>query len=464
MSQDSAPGRVRAHLETLVARGRPGDRLPSVRELMSQLGVSPTTVRAAVAELIRSGTVETVPGRGTFVAAPSRRRARSGDRAWQTLALGSTITGEDLLAPLRATPTPDTIDLAGGYPHPGLYPDSLITRALRRAVRRPGVLGRAPVEGIAPLREWFAEQLGPDGGHRVLITPGGQAALSLIFRSLALTGDTVLMESPTYVGAVGAARAAGLVPVPVPMDDRGVLVEGLAAAVDRTGGRILYIQPRFHNPTGATLAPERRPAVMDLARRHGLIVVEDDWLHDLDDPWHRQEPLAADDPDGHVVHVRSLTKSISPAVRIAAVSAAGAIFERIRATRSVEDFFVSPIMQETALDVVTDPAWPRHLERLRSRLAERQELLRDGLEAIGVDPRSVTGGPLHLWMASPRGLDPDELRVAALRNGVSVVSGTSWYPGDVPCGNIRLSNAAGPGAEITVGLERLGRAVDQLSA
>lgn len=431
---------------------------------MAELGVSPTTVRRAVAELTRARRVETVPGRGTFIARPPRATPTPGDRSWQTVALGAAGPGDDVLAPLRMTPTPDTIDLAGGYPETGLHPTNLIARAMRNAARRPGVFGRAPGEGVRPLRDWFADQLGPETGHEVIITPGGQPALSLVFRSLALPGDTVLMESPTYVGAVAAARAAGLLPVPVPVDGGGVRVEELAAARTRSGSRILYLQPRFHNPTGVTLGPTRRLAVMELATRHDLVIVEDDWLQDLDDPLRRPPPLVADDPHGHVVHIRSLTKSISPAVRIAGVAAAGAIFDRIRSTRAVEDFFVSPILQETALNVVTDPAWDRHLARLRLRLAERQALLRRGLETIGVDPDSATGGPLHLWVGSPRNLDPDRLRTAALRNGVSVVSGTGWYPGDVPARRIRLSNAAVPPAEITTGLARLAAAVDQLTA
>ncbi len=430
---------------------------------MAELGVSPTTVREAVAELIRTGTVETAPGRGTFIARPPSSPT-PGDRSWQTVVLGpGPSTGEDLLGPLQATPTPDTVDLAGGYPHAGLLPTQLTIRAMRTAGRRPGVLGRAPAEGLGPLRSWFAEQLRTRGGHEVLIAPGGQSALSLVFRSLSLSGDTVLMESPTYVGALAAARAAGLVPVPVPIDRRGILVDDLARTLRRTGSRTLYLQPRFHNPTGATLAAERRPALMELAARHDLIIIEDDWLYDLDDPGRRLPPLVAEDPDGHVVCVRSLTKSVSPAVRIAAIVAAGAIFDRIRAVRSVEDFFVSPILQETALNVVTDPAWRRHLLRLRRELSQNQELLRQGLGELGVDSSSVTGGPLHLWMASPGGLDPDELRAAALRNGVSVVSGVSWYPGDVPSPSLRLSNSAATGPEISTGLARLRRAVEQLA-
>ena len=108
--------------------------------------------------------------------------------------------------------------------------------------------------------------------------------MSLTFRSLGLVGDVVLMESPTYVGAIAAARAAGLVPVPVPLDRERLLIDQLEVALKRTGAKMLYLQPRFHNPTGATLSHDRRDPLMELTSRRGLTIVEDDWLRDLDDP------------------------------------------------------------------------------------------------------------------------------------------------------------------------------------
>jgi len=445
---------VRRHLEQLIHQGAPGDKLASVRTLMADLGVSPSTVRTAVAELVRAGSVETVAGSGTFILAPPTAGSVSANRSWQTIALGSTQGEADLLAPLRAQQNPDTIDLASGYPGPSLQPTKLLAKALQDATRRPGTFGRAPSDGIGPLRDWFAEQLSPSRNHRVLIAPGGQAALSLIFRSIGLRGEAILMETPTYVGAIAAARSAGLTPVPVPTDSGGVQLGGFEAAVKASGARLCYLQPRFHNPTGATLSPERRAPLMDLASRHNLILIEDDWLYDLDLAGGHL-PLAANDPDGHVVHLRSLTKSVAPALRIAGIAATGAIAERIRSLRGSEDFFVSPILQETALNVVTSPAWDRHLRRLRTELKERRLVLRRALEANNDWCLNIQGGPLHVWLETEDRIDPDELRVSAMRNGVAILSGTAWHPGDAPAKHIRLSVAAANEAEIIEGLARL---------
>ncbi|MEZ5226322.1 MAG: PLP-dependent aminotransferase family protein [Acidimicrobiales bacterium] len=203
--------------------------------------------------------------------------------------------------------------MASGYPDAALQPIALLAKAMRDAARRPGTYGRAPSEGIEPLRSWFASELDRRRVHDVLVTSGGQTALSLIFRSLALPGDIVAMETPTYIGAIAACRASGLTPAAVPTDAGGVRLDDLTAVVEATGARIVYLQPRFHNPTGTSLAADRRPALMALAEERGLIVIEDDWLYDLDDPMARQRPLAADDPNGHVVHVRcSPSRSLPP--------------------------------------------------------------------------------------------------------------------------------------------------------
>lgn len=450
------------HLSAIVDQGNSGDRLPSVRALMAELGVSPATVRAAVSELVRAERIETISGSGTFVLPEPRAQADDGDRGWQASALAPHHLDIDFPGPLRSTSTPDTIDLASGYPDATLQPIALLTKAMRDAARRPGTYDRAPSEGLEPLRSWFATELHPQHHHDVLITSGGQAALSLIFRSIALPGDTVAMESPTYIGAIAACRAAGLTPAAVSADDSGIRVDQLEAVVKATGARLVYLQPRFHNPTGAHLANDRREPLMELADEYGLILIEDDWLYDLDDPAVRSRPLASNDPNGHVIHIRSLSKSVAPSMRIAGIASSGVIAERLKAMRAVEDFFVSPILQETALNVVTSTGWKRHLRALRLELRTRQETLRSAIAEIECSELEPDGGPLHLWARLPHRLDALTVRDAALRNGVSIVAGDQWYPSDPQSTHIRLSNASAPTSQILEGADRLNHALNAL--
>ena len=167
--------------------------------------------------------------------------------------------------------------------------------------------------------------------------------------------------------------------MPVPSDADGVRPEMLADALERTGARVAYLQPLHANPHGADLSAERRAEVMEVAARAGAFLIEDDWARDLTIDGPAPPPLAADDADGHVVYVRSLSKGASPGLRVAAVAARGPAGARLRSARIVEDLFVSAPLQHAALDLVSSPGWRRHLKALREGLRERRDALTGAL-------------------------------------------------------------------------------------
>src|SRR5262249_51445649 len=151
-----------------------------------------------------------------------------------------------------------------------------------RAARRPDASERPPLAGIPALRAWFARSISAAiSPEDVLVTGAGQAALSAAFRAIVPSGAPVLLESPTYIGAIAVARAAGLRPVPVPTDEHGVRPAPLVAAFAATGSKLFYCQPTFQNPTGSVLAAHRREQVLTTVREAGAFVIEDDfarWL------------------------------------------------------------------------------------------------------------------------------------------------------------------------------------------
>ncbi len=442
---DNSIARVTQHLRALAGAQPPGERLPSVRALMHDLHVSPVTVQRALDHLARQGVLDTQPGRGTFVAIPAPASAEpAADLAWQSVALGPSRAPTAALGSLALAPSEDATALNVGYLPEELRATSLLAVAGARAVRRPGIWGRMPPEGLADLRAWFAAEAGGSyQPHEVTICPGTQAANAAAFRALASPGDPVLVESPTYLGAIAAARAAGLRLVPVPMDADGVRPDLLADAFKRTGARLFYCQPTHANPTGAVLSPPRRAAVLDAARAAGAFVVEDDWARDFH-AGPSAPPLAAGDRDGHVVYVRSLTKSAAPGLRIGAICARGAALERLRAARLVDDFFVPGVLQETALQLVTAPAWPRHLRALRSALEQRRDAMVAALHRhLGPEclPAPPTGG-LHLWVRLPDRVSDAEVVAACLADGILVSAGRDWFPAEAPAPYLRLSFAA----------------------
>jgi DNA-binding transcriptional MocR family regulator len=242
--------------------------------------------------------------------------------------------------------------------------------------------------------------------------------------------------------------------VPVPADERGVRPDLLADALQRSGARLVYLQPAFANPHGASLAVERRAEVLEAVRVAGAFLIEDDAVRDLAFGT-APAPLFGDDPDGHVVHVRSLTKPAAPGLRISALIARGPALARLRAARIVEDLYVPGPLQEAALDLVGTPAWRAHLKRLRRTLRERRDALADALGELR--PRRLPEGGMNLWVPLPPGTDDRELAQRALAAGVVVSPGRPFFAAEPPGPFLRLTFAAEPP-------ERLAEAVRRLAA
>jgi len=432
-----------AGIEQLIGALPPDSRLPSYRELQQRYRLSPATVQRILADLSRRGLLVTRPGSGTFTA-PRRSPRPPAEVSWQTLALGSRAgLGEDLERLVDELP-PDAIDLASGFPDDRLQPLGLLAAAASRAARRPQAWSRLPPQGLADLRSFLADEAG--GGltaSNVLISSGGQSSLSAVFRHLCAPGDPLIVESPTYVGALAAARAAGLVLVPVPGDADGVLPDALAAAFARTGARLAYLQPRYANPAGSTLAPDRREPVLAAVARSGAFLLEDDWLRDLDLGQPSPPPLISDDVNGHVIYLRSVSKPIAAGLRVSGLAARGPVLSRLRRGRISDDLFVAPVLQQIAIDVLTAPGWPRHLGTVRRHLRERRDALVAAVTELLPSCRLelVPSGGVHLWLRLPDSCGDGEVSEMAAARGVAVYPGRACFPGEAPGPYLRLSYA-----------------------
>jgi DNA-binding transcriptional MocR family regulator len=457
MENGNAAARVIQDLRARALAAPPGTRLPSIRALSARHQASPVTVTAAIRRLVAQGFVEARPGRGLF-AATATAAPGTPDLAWQTVTLGAGRPGDEALHALLALPPDGAIPLSGGYLAEDLQPLAALGAALARAARQPAAWQRGPAAGRADLRAWFAREAG-GGLHAddMVIAPGGQAALSSAFRALADPGDTVLVESPTYLGALAAARATGLRVVPVPADGDGVLPDQLGAAFARTRARLFYCQPLHANPSGATLSTGRRAAVHDAVRDAGAFLIEDDYARELTLDGEAPAPLAASDPDGHVVYVRSLTKTTAPGLRVAAIGARGPAARRLRNARLLDDLFVAGPLQQAALELVTSPAWARHRRALRTALRTRRDALRTALNRHlpSLTPLEVPRGGLHLWMRLPDHTDDTAVATAAANAGVIVFPGRPWFAAEPPGPHLRLTYAAAEPSRMDEAVRRL---------
>lgn len=465
MNNDSS-GRIVAGLRAWIAQAGPGARLPSTRALAAQYGASPVTVQKALRTLVSQGTVESRPGVGTFVRAV--RVARPHDYGWQTAALGSPVHRAPRSASALFTAPNDVIALHSGYPDRALLPERLVRGAFTRAARTGAAVGRPPTAGLPELQGWFAAELGaaapvgvtPPAPGDVVVLPGSQSGLSTVFRALVGSGGPLLVESPTYWGALLAAAQSGVRVVPVPSGSAGPDPEEVSRAFARTGARAFYAQPNFANPTGARWSPELADRVLETVRAHGAFLVEDDWAHDFGIDADAA-PVAARDDAGHVVYLRSLTKSVAPAVRVAGVVARGPARERILADARAESLYVSGMLQAVALDVVTQPAWRTHLRGLRHQLASRRDLLAGALRehAPTAHLEAVPRGGLNLWVRLPDSVDLARLVRDCASGGVVVSPGDEWFPAEPTGPHLRLNYAGPDPGAFVAGSVAIGRAL-----
>lgn len=467
MSQDSTD-RILTGLRTWIASAPAGARVPSNRALTAEYAASPVTVQKAMRELMRLGLVESRPGVGTFVRA--LRAPAPADYAWQTAALGAAPARVGGLSATQVTAAPDAIGLHSGYPAVDLLPERLVRQALSRAAKTASALTRTPAAGAPELQSWFAAELAasaPAGvaapsARDALVISGSQSGLSSIFRAVVGAGQPLLIESPTYWGALLAAEQAGVRLVPVPSGPHGPDPEEVDRAFAQTGARAFYAQPTFANPTGSQWPAATGEAVLEVVRRHGAFLIEDDWAHDLGidaDP----RPLAAADDDGHVVYLRSLTKSVSPALRVAAVIARGPARDRILADRAAESMYVSGLLQAAALDVVTQPAWRTHLRGFRERLRARRDLLLSSLAAHAPDAlvEHVPVGGLNLWARLPEGTDVARVVRECGARGLIIAPGGEWFPAEPSGPYVRLNYASADPARFAEAASILGAVLDE---
>lgn len=427
-----------------------GAQLPSTRQLVAQFEASPVTVQKALRTLAAQGVIESRPGVGTFVRAV--RTARPHDYGWQTAALGSPqhrIPGSS--SALRTTPN-DVIALHSGYPDKELLPERLVRAAFARAARSGAAVSRPPTAGLPELQSWFAAELGantPAGltlpaASDVVILPGSQSGLSTLFRTLVGAGRPLLIESPSYWGAMLAAAQVGVQLVPIPSGPNGPDPDELDRAFTQTGARALYAQPNFANPTGGQWSAELGDTILEIVREHGAFLIEDDWAHDFGITTD-SAPIAARNDSGHVVYLRSLTKSVSPSVRVAGLIARGPARDRILADTQAQAMYVSSALQAVAVEVVTQPAWRTHLRSLRQQLAARRDLLIDALRehvpAAHLD--AVPRGGLNLWLRLPDHTNLHQLTLDCEAQGVMIAAGDDWFPAE-PTGRFLRLNYSGP--------------------
>jgi 2-aminoadipate transaminase len=381
---------------------------------------------------------------------------------WKLAARAEKMNPSVIREILKVTERPGIISLAGGLPSPKTFPISAFADACAEVLHNDGqaALQYAASEGYAPLREAVAAMLPwPVDPAQVLITTGSQQGLDLIAKVLLDPGSRVLVETPTYLGALQAFSPMEPEPVSVASDDEGVRVEDLVAKAK--DARFVYLLPNFQNPTGRTMTEERRAAVSAAAAKAGLPIVEDNPYGDL---WFDEAPplpLTARNPDG-CIYLGSFSKVLAPGLRLGFLVAPKAIFPKLLQAKQAADLHSPGFNQRMVAEVMKDGFLDRHVPTIRALYKSQRDAMLAALaremKGLGVEFNKPAGG-MFLWVRLPEGMDAVALLPKAVERGVAFVPGAPFYAGASDARALRLSFVTASVEEIDTAITALAEAV-----
>jgi DNA-binding transcriptional MocR family regulator len=429
-----------------------GSRLPAERALAESLAVSRTTVNAAYGLLENGGWLERKQGSGTMVRRPPGL-GRAEVSMTAPLSEGAAV--EALLGELEGT-----VDLtvAGFSGAEGLTADMLAVSAEEAGRSLVGHVGYLP-SGLPELREriaaWLSEQGLPTSSSQVVVTSGAQQAIGLVAALVLQPGDAVVLENPTYYGAIDVFRSRGARLVPVRLDRNGVDTEAMAGAVAAHTPSLVYVTPTCNNPTGTVLPPERRRSLARLSENFGGYVIEDQALTALLLDGEAPPAIASLTVAENVVTVGSMSKLFWPGLRVGWVRGPETLVNRLTRLKAVADLGSSLLSQLVAWRLLHDAERVQEQRRgqLREHLAQLMNLLAELLPSWELLPPA---GGMFAWVRLPRG-DADRLAQIAHRHGVRIMPGSTLSVDESCADYVRLPLA--PDVEtLTIGIRRLAEA------
>jgi len=387
---------------------------------------------------------------------------------WKFSARAQALTGSAIRDIVKKIgQRPDVISFAGGLPSPATFPIDAIRAAFDAVLTREGkaALQYSATDGYAPLRAWIAGSLSTHGARitpeQVLITSGSQQGLDLLGKVLVNEGDRVWVETPTYVGALQALGIYGPRFVSVPMDDDGLTPEALPELMRAPdGAAFLYTIPTFQNPTGRTLAHERRVALVEQAARLKLLVVDDDPYRLLDHAGRTFQTLLSMDAQS-VVHLGSFSKILAPGIRLGYMVAPPELARKVEQAKQGADLHTSTLTQMVAHEIIKDGFLDTHLVATRKVYAEQCATM---LQALAEHfPRDATWtrptGGMFIWATLPDGLDAAVMLDAALAANVGYVPGGPFFAEAPQPNTLRLSFATVAPEKMREGIARLGKVI-----
>ena len=377
---------------------------------------------------------------------------------------------------LKLTEKPEIISFGGGLPAPDVFPVEDFAAACDRVMREFGAkaLQYGATEGYLPLREMIARhtarydiKITPEN---ILITSGSQQALDLLGKVFINPGDRILVEDPTYLGALQAWNAYGAEYTTVPIDDDGMVTDALEEAL-RTGPKFIYLLPNFQNPTGVTISLERRKKVIELADRYGVPIIEDDPYGQLRyEGSHLPSAVVLDGQfresgthpyRGNVIYLSTFSKILAPGIRLAWVIAPEEVIRKLVMAKQGTDLHTATFNQMVAFEVSRGGFLDRHVWLIRRVYGERRDIMMEAMaEFFPAGSRwTHPKGGLFLWGILPEGIDTRSLFPMAIEQNVAFVPGEYFFARGGGKNTMRLNFSNATPEMIRVGIERLGKVI-----
>jgi 2-aminoadipate transaminase len=381
---------------------------------------------------------------------------------------------------LKLTEQPDIISFGGGLPAPEVFPIKQFQAACNYVLEHEGPqsLQYSTTEGYRPLREMIARHTGrysvkitPDN---ILITSGSQQALDFLGRVFINQGDHIVVESPTYVGALQAWNAYGAQYIAVPSDEHGMVVDKLEEAL-RIGPKFIYVLPNFQNPSGTTLSRERRKKLVELADQYGVPIVEDDPYGQLRFEGEHLPSLVWLDSQfrgddgcytGNVIYLSTFSKLLAPGIRLAWVIAPEQVIRKLVQSKQAADLNTAAFNQMVAFEVGKGGFLDEHVKFIRQVYKERRDVMLETMDEVF--PHEVRWtkpeGGMFLWGILPEWMDAAEVFKIAIERKVAFVPGASFHPNGGGNNTMRLNFSYSNPDMIREGMTRLGTLLKELVA
>lgn len=428
-----------------------GEKLPSIRSLSKSLTVSPLTIIKVYEQLELNGLIERHHGKGTYVKRKNKieqfnENEKEDPFQWQ-MSIPDYLSRSQFRYNPNLSYVYDGFNLSVASINHKLLPTSRIIKDSYNFLQNniKDLSKYPPVQGDLELRELIAKYLQrkniKTSEKSILITNGAQQGISLIVNTFVGPGDIVIMETPTYPGAIDLFKCKGAKILTIPMDSEGMRTDILMSLCDKYSPKIIYTIPHFHNPTGYTMSNKRKIELLDIAKQHNCIIIEDDPWSEISYTDIKAKSLKSMDSSGHVVYIKSISKIIGPAYRLAVVAAEGSILSKLIASKANHDLGTAILPQKMLLNFLKVENISNYLEQLNMNLLKRRDKVISILKKHSPKGTlwTVPEGGINIWITLPKHFHVEKLLYSSITTkNVSFLPGTICYPNDVEFNNLRI--------------------------